>query len=580
MKNYYSNEPDILELVSLLKAHHIKRAIVSPGSTNISFAASLMYSPDFEVYSAVDERSAAYMACGLAAETGEPVVISCTGATAARNYVPALTEAYYRKLPVLAVTSSQHFGRVGQLIPQVTDRTNPINDIFVKSIQIPVASREEDRWANNLKMNDAILELFRRGGGPVHINIETSFSGVFDVKRLPSVRVIHRYTPLSPSLPKIKAKRVIVFVGAHAVFTKDLTETVDKFCKVNNGVVVCDHTSNYKGKYRVLGGLTERQNGFDPECRHAELIIHIGEMSGAYYSFGNTPVWRVNPDGEIRDAFYHLANVFEMSEQQFFDLYNKQDRKSTANTYLEVWKDTEVALAKELGELPFSNAWIAQQTASRLPCNSEIHFGILNSLRMWNLFEVPESVYGYSNVGGFGIDGSISSVLGASLADRSKLYYLVLGDLATFYDLNALGNRHFSSNVRILVVNNGVGFEMRHHHNRGDVFKEDANKLFAAGGHFGNQSRNVLRHFAEDLGFEYMKAESKEEYLNALPAFLSDAVGKKPMLLEAFVAVQDEYDAYEQTRYIRKDASGMAKTAVISLIGEKRLQSLKNKLGR
>ena len=96
--------------MALIKAHNIKRAIVSPGSTNISFAASLMYDSDIEVYSAVDERSAAYMACGLAASTGEPVIISCTGATAARNYVPGLTEAFYRHLPILAVTSSQPFG--------------------------------------------------------------------------------------------------------------------------------------------------------------------------------------------------------------------------------------------------------------------------------------------------------------------------------------------------------------------------------------------------------------------------------------------------------------------------------------
>ena len=43
----------------------------------------------FELYSAVDERSTAYIACGLAAETSEPVALSCTGATASRNYVPA-----------------------------------------------------------------------------------------------------------------------------------------------------------------------------------------------------------------------------------------------------------------------------------------------------------------------------------------------------------------------------------------------------------------------------------------------------------------------------------------------------------
>lgn len=71
----------------------------------MTFIGSIQNDSWFEIYSSVDERSAAYLACGLAAETGEPVVISCTGATASRNYMPGLTEAYYRKLPVLAITS-------------------------------------------------------------------------------------------------------------------------------------------------------------------------------------------------------------------------------------------------------------------------------------------------------------------------------------------------------------------------------------------------------------------------------------------------------------------------------------------
>ena len=111
----YSNELSVQYLVALLKAHKIKKVIASPGTTNLSFVASLQYDPFFEMYSCVDERSAAYMACGLSAETGEPVVITCTGATASRNYLPGLTEAYYRKLPILAVTGTQYEGRIGEL---------------------------------------------------------------------------------------------------------------------------------------------------------------------------------------------------------------------------------------------------------------------------------------------------------------------------------------------------------------------------------------------------------------------------------------------------------------------------------
>ena len=88
MPHYYTDEINTLILVSLLKEHSIKKIIASPGTTNISFVGSVQIDPYFEVYSAVDERSASFMACGLAEESGEPVVLTCTGATASRNYIP------------------------------------------------------------------------------------------------------------------------------------------------------------------------------------------------------------------------------------------------------------------------------------------------------------------------------------------------------------------------------------------------------------------------------------------------------------------------------------------------------------
>ena len=101
----YSSEKNIQIVIALLKANNIKKIIVSPGGTNVSFVASIQCDPFFEIYSCIDERSAAYMACGLSAETGEVVVLSCTGATSSRNYMPALTEAFYRRIPILAITS-------------------------------------------------------------------------------------------------------------------------------------------------------------------------------------------------------------------------------------------------------------------------------------------------------------------------------------------------------------------------------------------------------------------------------------------------------------------------------------------
>ena len=115
MKNFYNDAEHIQILIALMKAHKIKRIVVSPGATNICLVASLQNDPYFEMYSSVDERSAAYIACGLAAETGEPVALSCTGATASRNYIPGLTEAFYRKLPILAITATQKIEKIGHI---------------------------------------------------------------------------------------------------------------------------------------------------------------------------------------------------------------------------------------------------------------------------------------------------------------------------------------------------------------------------------------------------------------------------------------------------------------------------------
>ena len=135
-KKYYTVERNVQIVIALLKANGIKRVIASPGTTNMTFVGSIQQDPFFEIYSSVDERSAAYLACGMAAETGEPVVLSCTGATASRNYMPGLTEAYYRKLPVLAITSHRGDYQIGHLIDQQIDRRSLPNDIAIEHVVV------------------------------------------------------------------------------------------------------------------------------------------------------------------------------------------------------------------------------------------------------------------------------------------------------------------------------------------------------------------------------------------------------------------------------------------------------------
>lgn len=579
MAKYYTDEKNTQVLIALLKAHGIRKVVASPGTTNITLVASMQNDPYFEMYSSVDERSAAYIACGLAAESNEPVVITCTGATASRNYLSGLTEAYYRKLPVLAITATQAVSKIGHHIAQVIDRSSIQNDVARISVTLPIIKDDDDLWDCEFKANTAILELCRHGGGPVHINNPTAYTPSFDTKELPSVHVINRISATS-NFPKLSSGKVAVFVGSHKSMSEAETEALDQFCSSNNAVVFCDHTSSYKGKFRVLFSIVACQEMFDLALIRPDVLIHIGEVTGDYHSLliSGSEVWRVNEDGEIRDTFRKLRYVFEMSEQSFFEHYLNKNQSD--GSYLKSCNDKLEDIRNRIPEFPFSNIWAASKMAPRVPHGSRIHFGILNSLRSWNFFEIPHSVSSSSNVGGFGIDGCVSSLVGASLGDRDKIYFGIIGDLSFFYDMNVMGNRHVGNNIRILLVNNGKGTEFRLSGNIGSQFGEDTDQFITAARHFGNKSKTLVKHYAEDLGFEYLSASNKEEFEKVYGHFLSDKITERPILFEIFTSSEDESDALDKIKNIEENVKGMTKKIARQVLGDSAVNAIKRAMGK
>lgn len=553
MNNYYTSERNIQIVISLMKAHGIKRVITSPGATDVSIIASMQHDPFFELYSSIDERSAAYMACGMAAESGESVALTCTGATSSRNYMPGLTEAFYRHLPVLAITCCRSNVNVGHYVDQVTDRSVLPNDIANESVYVQTIHAPEDEWDCMIKVNKAILALKRNGGGPAHINLATVYNKDFSVKEISFVRKIQRFS-LGDTLPEIDAAKVGVFVGAHVKWSEELTEVVDKFCEVYNAVVFCDQTSNYKGKYRVLFPLITEQCGSTIGKSDIDLLIHIGYVSSSI--FKGKKIWRVNEDGEIRDTFRRIYNVFQMSELNFFKYYTK-GKPTRDITLYSAYKSKYDDLLGRLVEVPFSNIWVAKQLAMCIPEYSVLHLGIRNSLRSWNYFEVPRSVMAYCNTGGFGIDGGISSLIGASFINKEKLYFGVFGDLLFFYDMNSLGNRDISNNVRILLINNGLGQEFKNYSCFSSMFGEDADKYIAARGHFGNGSKSLIKDYATNLGFEYLTASNKVEFNKIYKRFVTPQMVDKPMLLELFTNTEEESEAYKMLTTISTKSKAM-----------------------
>ena len=186
------------------------------------------------------------------------------------------------------------------------------------------------------------------------------------------------------------------------------------------------------------------------------------------------------------------------------------------------------------------------------------------------------------NTGGFGIDGILSTAIGSSLGNPQKTVFCVIGDLAFFYDLNSLGNRHIKNNIRILLINNGKGTEFRNYNHFGALLGDSADEYVAAAGHYGSKSRDLIRHFAVDVGFAYLCAEKKEEYLGQLDYFLTTEELDKPVIFEVFTDSEEESNALKTIRNLvidprKKRVKNIMDTAK-KVLGEKKYAMLAKKV--
>ncbi len=570
---YYTNERNKQIIIYLLKKYGIKRVVVSPGATNFAFVGSLQHDSFFEMYSCVDERAAAYMAIGMAKKSKEPVVLSCTGATASRNYMAALTYAYRQNIPILVVTSSLSLASVGHLKAQVTDREHSPIDMVFRSYQFDNIKDAEDEWSVNVKCNEALANLLLNKK-PVLINVCTTYDLRFQVRDITGVRYIPTYTSVS-SLPAMPGVRICIFIGSHQLFSKVLEDAIDNFCDYHDAVVLCDHTSGYNGKYKVNMSLPFAQELYNSPNRHVGLLIHLGEISGDYYTFGGLvpqTVWRVNPDGAYSDFFKKLSAVFKMEEIEFFRHYTTVDGKK--NSFFKSCRNESNKFYNMRPEVPFSNIWIASQLHDKIPAGFQLHFGILNSLRSWDFFNLPVQVESKSNVGGFGIDGNLSSMIGAALMSPNKIFLGIIGDLSFYYDANVLLNKRLPSNIRLIIVNNGRGIEFRNYcHPAILSLGNSVDSYVAAAGHFGNNEKSAVKSLCEESDFSYYGVSSKDEFKEVIPVLLTSKI-ENAVIVEVFTDPEKESEALRKYRQCIQDHYGSIRRLKTAI------RFVKRKIGR
>lgn len=536
----YSSKRNVLQLLSLLKAHNISHFVVSPGSRHIPIVISMESDPFFKLYSVVDERSASFFAVGLMQRFKEPVGIICTSGTASANYCSAINECLYQELPLLVLTADREECLRDQHEDQMIRQSTMFKPVAKFVANLPMVKSDNDVWYNNRLINEALLELTHRGCGPVQVNIPIpDHLDNFDTPELPKERKIVRNnladTNWDDVAQKLRNKRVMIICGEGFTLTKEQSEILDNFCNTFDVAVLSDKMSNchvqnsIENAFAVLRAVNE----IDVNNLVPEIVISIRSN----YSFNpesksffkratdcRIENWYVHPSGKVVDPFHKLTNIFEMDEFTFCKYATEANTSVIAEQYYaETWKVMSDSIDEPKVEYGHINA--VGKFIEKIPNGSILHLANSNSVRIAQLYDINPSVEIHCNRGTDGIDGSMSAAVGYA-CETDRLNFLMIGDLSFFYDMNALWNRHLSKNMRIFLDNNGGGAIM-HMPDRPE-FAMNCLPNFISAKH--NASAKA---WAEDRGFKYVCAHNSDEIDKGVKILTNPNI-EGPVLLEVF----------------------------------------------
>lgn len=567
----FKNKNNVDIIVRILKEKNIKDLVISPGGTNIPIIEAVQDDSFFQCYSVIDERSAAYFAIGISLQKKCPVALICTSAQATRNYIPGLTEAFYKRVPLLAITMEKHPRFKYQEYMQAPDQNSLPNDSVKKSFELPFISDINDFYHSCRITNEAILELTKDEFGPVQLCVPWLDFPLSNIK--PEIKIIKRFDVDEIKNEDLSNKKILLVIGEHCPFRKNEIEAINNFCNKTNSIVYKNHLSNFSNDYAIEGNLL-LLTSTESEIKDLspDIIISIGGQTGDYpfyISFSNTSLnkvehWRICKDGKVVDTYDKLTRVYQGS---FINFFNNVNSNCHNHTYYGLWKEKQLKKSVNFN-VPFSQVSIAHYLHDKIPNNSIVQFSILNSLRIWDLFHLDSSIECYSNVGAFGIDGGMSTFIGQSIASE-KMSFLIIGDLAFLYDMNSLSIRNIKNNVRILLVNNNGGIEFKLH----GEDKENRDKYISAANYHGS-----AKGWAESCGFKYFSAHSIEEFEDKVSAFISKS--DSPILFEAFVSDVDESKSFLKIidKNKKKNTKDSVKSAVKVVIGDKIFNMIKKKV--
>jgi 2-succinyl-5-enolpyruvyl-6-hydroxy-3-cyclohexene-1-carboxylate synthase len=454
----------------------IENIIISPGSRNAPLIIAFTSHPHLKCISITDERSAGYFGLGMAQQLSKPVVLICTSGTAMINYAPALAEAYYLKIPLIAITADRPPEWIDQNDGQTIRQKGFYKNVVKGSFEMPVETeKEEDLWYFRRKISEALTVSITERAGPVHINIplrEPLYESLPAISQPPPViRSMKTTATLGQdqwTFLKEKwgsfQKRLILCGMQNA--DKELSMLLNELTANDGAVVMAENLSNMQVMNtiqtpdRFIASLTHQQrNDFQPD-----LLITIGgpvvskKLKKYLRVFKPLEHWYIGENDPFIDTFQALNMHIGVKAVDFFREMGSAERIN--NDWIQMAREVKqisMEFHQQLVEkVPFSDLSVYDMIFNALPDKCNLHLANSTPVRYAQLFENREGVSYFSNRGTSGIDGCVSTAAGAAMVS-DKLNIAIVGDLAFIYDSNGLWNNQLPANLRVLVIDNEGG---------------------------------------------------------------------------------------------------------------------------
>jgi len=534
----------ILDLVAICAAQGIRKVILSPGSRCAPLTLAFARHPEMEVRTISDERSAAFIALGMAQLLKQPVVLVCTSGSAVLNYFPGLAEAFFQQIPLLVLTADRPPEWVDQWDGQTIFQEKVYGKHVKKSFRFPDSFIHADQLHHSHRIINEAIHLARQfPSGPVHINIplrEPFYPEEGEVFHYPSPAPIVKVVPSVHQLSKASLDRLkeelrgfhrLLIVPGQQEGNPELLAVIERLAAQNQAVVVADGLSNLQGE----GTITLHDHWLGLEELHPalvpDLVISFGKsiISKSLKLFlrkQNISHWHIQPDHQAKDTYSHLTQIFG-SEPLPFLLWLEGQLPSQSSGYVEGWRHLENRIAqglpKALEDAGFGEYLAVKKVLDSLPEKSLLQVANSMPIRYVNFLGRRKQEL-FCNRGTSGIDGSNSTAVGASWVSEVPVL-LLTGDMAFFYDRNAFWHKYPIPNLRIVLLNNHAG----------GIFRliEGPSKQPELEEFFETQQALNASHLAAEYGFEYVLVNSSQGLDQALATFFEASAVPKILEIES-----------------------------------------------